>query len=57
MGRKPESQRWSHHRHRLLLAELALFPIDGAQIITSKQALDLPRIPASLLIIGGGVEV
>ena len=31
-----------------------LFPIDGTQIMTSKQALDLARIPASLLIVGGG---
>ena len=35
---------------------LPLFPIDGNQIITSKQALDLVTIPASLLIVGGGVE-
>jgi dihydrolipoamide dehydrogenase len=35
---------------------LPLFPIDGEQIITSKQALDLETIPASLLIIGAGVE-
>jgi dihydrolipoamide dehydrogenase len=35
---------------------LPLFPIDGSQIITSKQALDLVTIPASLLIVGGGVE-
>ena len=35
---------------------LPLFPIDGSQIITSKQALDLVAIPASLLIVGGGVE-
>ena len=35
---------------------LPLFPIDGTQIITSKQALDLSRIPVSLLIVGGGVE-
>jgi dihydrolipoamide dehydrogenase len=35
---------------------LPLFPIDGTQIITSKQALDLSVIPASLLIVGGGVE-
>ncbi len=35
---------------------LPLFPIDGTQIITSKQALDLERIPTSLLIVGGGVE-
>lgn len=35
---------------------LPLFPIDGKQIITSKEALDLTVIPASLLIIGGGVE-
>ncbi len=35
---------------------LPLFPNDGRQIITSKQALDLETIPASLLIIGAGVE-
>jgi len=35
---------------------LPLFPIDGTQITTSKQALDLSRIPVSLLIVGGGVE-
>jgi dihydrolipoamide dehydrogenase len=35
---------------------LPLFPIDGKQIITSKEALDLHSIPASLLIVGGGVE-
>jgi dihydrolipoamide dehydrogenase len=35
---------------------LQLFPIDETQIITSKQALDLATIPASLLIVGGGVE-
>ena len=35
---------------------LPLFPIDGRQIITSKEALDLTQIPASLLIVGGGIE-
>ena len=35
---------------------LPLFPIDGRQIITSKEALDLGLIPKSLLIVGGGVE-
>lgn len=35
---------------------LPLFPIDGRQIITSKEALDLTEIPARLLIIGAGVE-
>ena len=35
---------------------LPLFPIDGRQIITSKEALDLTEIPASLLIIGAGIE-
>ena len=35
---------------------LPLLPIDGTQIITSKQALDLGRVPAILLIVGGGVE-
>jgi dihydrolipoamide dehydrogenase len=35
---------------------LPLFPIDGRQVITSKEALDLTEIPESLLIIGAGVE-
>ncbi len=35
---------------------LPLFPVDGRQIITSKHALDLERIPRRLLIVGAGVE-
>ena len=35
---------------------LPLFPVDGRRIITSKEALDLAAIPASILIVGGGVE-
>lgn len=35
---------------------LPLFPVDGKQIITSKEALDLGTVPKRLLIIGGGVE-
>lgn len=35
---------------------LPQFPIDGQQIITSKEALDGTVIPASLVIVGGGVE-
>jgi dihydrolipoyl dehydrogenase len=35
---------------------LPLFPIDGTSIITSKEALEISRIPERLLIIGGGVE-
>lgn len=35
---------------------LPLFPIDGRQIITSKEALDLTAIPHDLLIVGAGVE-
>ena len=35
---------------------LPLFPIDGGQILSSKEALDLTATPSSLLIIGGGVE-
>ena len=35
---------------------LPMFPIDGRQIITSKEALDMTAIPARLLIVGGGVE-
>jgi dihydrolipoamide dehydrogenase len=37
-------------------SSLPLFPVDGKQIITSKEALDLSSIPKSLLIVGGGVE-
>ncbi|MDN5940421.1 MAG: dihydrolipoyl dehydrogenase [Nitrospira sp.] len=32
------------------------FPIDGQQLLTSQHLLDLARIPASLLIVGAGVE-
>ncbi len=35
---------------------LSQFPIDGQQLLTSRQLLDLTTIPASLLIIGAGVE-
>jgi dihydrolipoamide dehydrogenase len=35
---------------------LPQFPIDGRQILTSQQMLNLTQIPASLMIIGGGVE-
>jgi dihydrolipoamide dehydrogenase len=35
---------------------LPQFPVDGSSILTSKQLLDLDRVPASLLILGGGVE-
>jgi dihydrolipoamide dehydrogenase len=35
---------------------LPQFPIDGQQILTSKDLLDLDVIPARLLIIGAGVE-
>jgi len=35
---------------------LPQFPIDGTQILTSQHLLDLDIIPASLLIVGGGVE-
>ncbi|MBK5281583.1 MAG: FAD-dependent oxidoreductase, partial [Nitrospiraceae bacterium] len=35
---------------------LPQFPIDGQQLLTSQHLLDLGRIPASLLIIGAGVE-
>jgi dihydrolipoamide dehydrogenase len=35
---------------------LPMFPIDGRQIITSKEALDTTAVPATLLIVGGGVE-
>ncbi|WP_455243020.1 dihydrolipoyl dehydrogenase [Petrachloros mirabilis] len=35
---------------------LPQFPIDGTQILTSRQLLDLTEVPRRLLIIGGGVE-
>jgi dihydrolipoamide dehydrogenase len=35
---------------------LPQFPIDGRQILTSKNLLDLDVIPARLLIVGAGVE-
>jgi dihydrolipoamide dehydrogenase len=36
--------------------QMAQFPIDGQQVISSKEALELAEIPRSVLIVGGGVE-
>ncbi len=36
--------------------QLPQFPIDGQRVLTSKEALDLTKIPRSVLIVGGGVE-
>ncbi len=36
--------------------QLAQFPIDGQQVISSKDALELLEIPRSIIIVGGGVE-
>ncbi len=35
---------------------LPMCPVDGVDVMTSKEALEIPRIPGRLLIIGGGVE-
>ncbi len=37
-------------------SDLPMFPVDGRTIMTSKEALEIRRIPERLLIIGGGVE-
>src|SRR5207237_6612791 len=34
---------------------LPVFPIDGKDIISSKEALELTEVPQRLLVIGGGV--
>ena len=36
--------------------QMPQFPIDGQQIISSKEALELEEIPRSIIIVGGGVE-
>jgi dihydrolipoamide dehydrogenase len=36
-------------------ARPALFPFDGDRVLTSDDVLDLTRLPASLVIVGGGV--
>ncbi len=36
--------------------QLPQFPIDGQQVITSKEAFDLTEVPPSIVIVGGGVE-
>ncbi|MFI4910303.1 MAG: dihydrolipoyl dehydrogenase [Sedimentisphaeraceae bacterium JB056] len=35
--------------------QIPVFPFDGEKIISSNEALSLPAIPASMVIIGGGV--
>jgi len=36
--------------------QMPQFPIDGQQVISSKEALELEEIPRRILIVGGGVE-
>ncbi|MFA9562651.1 MAG: dihydrolipoyl dehydrogenase, partial [Nitrospirota bacterium] len=36
--------------------QMPQFPIDGQQVISSKEALELVEIPRSVIIVGGGVE-
>ncbi|HEX5646217.1 MAG TPA: FAD-dependent oxidoreductase, partial [Nitrospira sp.] len=36
--------------------QIAQFPIDGKEIITSKEALDLEAVPKRMVILGAGVE-
>jgi len=36
--------------------QMTQFPIDGQQVISSKEALELTEIPRSVIIVGGGVE-
>jgi dihydrolipoamide dehydrogenase len=36
-------------------ARPALFPFDGERVLTTDDALDLTRLPASVVIVGGGV--
>ncbi len=35
---------------------LPMFPVDGYHVMTSKEALEIPRVPERLLIVGGGIE-
>ncbi len=35
--------------------QIPVFPFDGTKIISSNEALSLPAVPASMVIIGGGV--
>ncbi len=59
---KSDGDRLEVHADTLVIAtgsswpNLPLFPIDGRLIVTSQQLLDLIHIPASLVIVGGGVE-
>ncbi|MFO0699059.1 MAG: dihydrolipoyl dehydrogenase [Nitrospira sp.] len=58
----PDGAQREIHADALVIAtgsswpNLPQFPIDGHQIVTSQQMLDLTQVPASLAILGGGVE-
>ncbi len=59
---KPDGHQLDIQADALLIATgsswptLPQFPIDGRQILTSQHLLDLAEVPATLLIVGGGVE-
>ncbi len=58
----PDGAQREIHADALVIAtgsswpNLPQFPIDGRQIVTSQQMLDLTQVPATLAILGGGVE-
>lgn len=58
----PDGAQREIHANALVIAtgsswpNLPQFPIDGRQIVTSQQMLDLTQVPARLAILGGGVE-
>lgn len=58
----PDGAQREIHANALVIAtgsswpNLPQFPIDGRQIVTSQQILDLTQVPARLAILGGGVE-
>ena len=58
----PDGAQREIHADALVIAtgsswpNLPQFPIDDRQIVTSQQLLDLTQVPASLAILGGGVE-
>ncbi|RMH31259.1 MAG: dihydrolipoyl dehydrogenase [Nitrospirae bacterium] len=59
---KPDGSETTVQADAIILAtgtnwpNLPMFPIDGKHVLTSKEALDLTRVPETILIVGGGVE-
>ena len=53
-GRSITGASQHHHRHWLQRIHAPFLALEGENLLTSTEALDLDQVPASVTVIGGG---